>query len=51
MKSSADTMRPAGDVLQDLSEKWSTLSDVEKNNIAQQAAGEINAPYHGNMVA
>jgi len=35
-------MRPVGDILKDLSEKWKTLSDVRKNELAQEAAGEIS---------
>lgn len=39
MKSTADTMRPASEILEDLASKWSTLTDVQKNSIAQETAG------------
>lgn len=39
MKSSADTIKPVDELLQELSERWSTLSDVQKNTLAQEAAG------------
>lgn len=39
IKSSSDTIRPMGDILKDLSEKWKILNDVERQSIAQAAAG------------
>ncbi|MFA5759934.1 MAG: phage tail tape measure protein, partial [Clostridia bacterium] len=39
IKSSADTIRPISDVFDDLAKKWETLNSVQKNNIAQEAAG------------
>jgi len=39
IKSSSDTIRPMGDILSNLSEKWKILNDVERQSIATAAAG------------
>jgi len=39
VKANADEFRDIDDVLDELSEKWSTLTGVQKTNIAQQAGG------------
>ena len=39
IKSSSDTIRPLGEILSELSEKWKTLNDVERQSIAQASAG------------
>ena len=43
-------MRAFSDVLDDISEKWLYLTDVEKNAIATAVAGEL-APEHIEMCA
>jgi hypothetical protein len=34
-----NTLRPIGDILGDLSAKWTTLTDVQRQNLAMDAAG------------
>lgn len=51
MKSSADTIKPVDELLQELSERWSTLSDVQKNQLAQEAAGIYRRNMFLNLMA
>ena len=39
IKSSSDTIRPLGEILSELGERWKTLNDVERQSIAQASAG------------
>jgi len=39
IKSSATTIKPMGDIFDELAIKWKTMNDVEKNQIALDAAG------------
>lgn len=50
IRSSNSDMRAFSDVLDDISEKWLYLTDVEKNAIATAVAGEL-APEHTEMCA
>lgn len=38
------SLRPIGDIFKDLSEKWKVLNDVQKQDIAFQAAGRHTCP-------
>lgn len=40
LRDSATTFRDMGSVLQELSGRWSTLNDIEQENIAKAIAGE-----------
>ena len=37
-----NTLRPLGDILKDLSEKWGTLNDAQRQDLAMTSAGKIN---------
>lgn len=45
LKENEDTIRPMGDILADLARRWKTLTDVEKNNIAELSAGVYRRNY------
>lgn len=44
-----DTLRPVGDILEDLAGKWSTLTDVQRQEIAMNAAGKIKLPLFSHI--
>jgi TP901 family phage tail tape measure protein len=45
----ADTFKPMGDVLNELGQKWDTLTQKQQNAIASTVAGKMNARTYSNI--
>lgn len=51
IRSDNETFREMGDILSDLAEKWDTLSDVQKSNIAYEAAGTRQVSIFSSLIS